>query len=750
MRPSLDDGVDLDRRQPGLARAGDAVEDPRHREVHPVHRHERLVVERVEADGHAAEAGVAERSGEAAEGGAVRGQRQVHGFAGGRPDLGEHRDEVGQVAPDEGLATGDPELLDAERHERPGDPDDLLEAQDLIARQEREVAPVDLLGHAVHAPEVAAVGDADAEVVDASTQPVRRVADGGGREHCESVHGPILADAREWASGAKWCVPVPPGAARGTSYGLPLHHTRLLASGPARGTTHPGPSRGSASMATTETRSGFRLPWGADQRTEGGDAKSADAPDSAAPDHAADPEASAAETAAWPSDDPTPTAGAATGETSTESDATHDQTSEPGQDHPTTETTQDAMLDMNAASTPSTASTAKRPTKFLADLTKAMRGAAEAEREEIVGRFAADAKAFTELIQERSGTEATELRKRADDDVAAVRDWSKAEIARIREETDERIAHRRTKLDREVEGHAARIEQEIERVKSVVDSFEKEMALFFEELVSEEDPSRFASLAGHLPEPPSLDDAIAALADVDPDVTSAEPSQAVATEQPTADAETPTGEVVEAQAEPVADGETIGAVETVDAAEATSATATTIDQPADAGDVATAEEAVADADPDPRVAALGLTPDFAAAEAEALADVDTDDGSSDGDGSGEAIPALDDETIAARLAGLVPPTDDAAAETASTRLIVTGLVSVASIAGFKRHLARLAGVRSVGVSSGPDGEFVFAVNHDAAIDLRDVVPTMPGFGARVTGSEDGTLTVSATDPESDS
>ena len=53
------------------------------------------------------------------------------------------------------------------------------------------------------------------------------------------------------------------------------------------------------------------------------------------------------------------------------------------------------------------------------------------------------------------------------------------------------------------------------------------------------------------------------------------------------------------------------------------------------------------------------------------------------------------------------------AEPHTTRVVVTGLVSVASIAGFKRNLSRVAGVQSVGVSSGPDGEFVFAVNHDA-------------------------------------
>jgi flagellar basal body rod protein FlgF len=101
------------------------------------------------------------------------------------------------------------------------------------------------------------------------------------------------------------------------------------------------------------------------------------------------------------------------------------------------------------------------------------------------------------------------------------------------------------------------------------------------------------------------------------------------------------------------------------------------------------------------------------------------------------------------LAGLVA--DEAAApnESASTRVIVTGLVSVASIAGFKRNLSRVSGVRSVGVSSGPDGEFVFAVTHDPGLDLTDGIATLPGFGARVTNEAPGELTVAARDPESE-
>src|SRR6185312_5467875 len=43
---------------------------------------------------------------------------------------------------------------------------------DELAGQEREVAPEDLLGHAVDAPEVAPVGDRDPQVVDRPAEPV--------------------------------------------------------------------------------------------------------------------------------------------------------------------------------------------------------------------------------------------------------------------------------------------------------------------------------------------------------------------------------------------------------------------------------------------------------------------------------------------------------------------------------------------------------------------------------------------------
>jgi hypothetical protein len=56
-------------------------------------------------------------------------------------------------------------------------------------------------------------------------------------------------------------------------------------------------------------------------------------------------------------------------------------------------------------------------------------------------------------------------------------------------------------------------------------------------------------------------------------------------------------------------------------------------------------------------------------------------------------------------------------------------------------------VTHVGVSSGPDAEFVFTVTHDPATALRDLIPTLPGFAARIANSGDGVIQVSAQDPQ---
>ena len=141
--------------------------------------------------------------------------------------------------------------------------------------------------------------------------------------------------------------------------------------------------------------------------------------------------------------------------------------------------------------------------------------------------------------------------------------------------------------------------------------------------------------------------------------------------------------------------------------------------------------------------------DFAAAEAEALAfGDDIDDGSATPpvDADEVVVPA---EVGAVKLAnadaGTLPAVPEG--ERAKTRVVVVGLVSVASIATFKRGLSRSAGVAGVGVASGPDGEFVFTVEHDPSQDLSAAVTGLPGFEARITSESDGTIEVTAHDPD---
>ncbi len=486
-------------------------------------------------------------------------------------------------------------------------------------------------------------------------------------------------------------------------------------------------------MATTDARAGFRLPWSSDRPS--GESSESESPDRAAvvsgwpteddvsleaapaaPEAAAAPAAAAAPEAADPfigrvARDPEP---------------------EPAAPKPPTN---------------------KKPSKFMADLTKAMQAAAEDARSRAISQLQADAKTHVETIHGRSSTEAAELRRTADDDVAGVREWSKAEIARIRDETETKITDRKARLETQIEQHAAVIEREIDAVQKSVAAFEEEMAVFFGRLLGEEDPSRFATMAENLPEPPSFDGLLDALATdeaesieavVETQSASNEAGQAetaVAGAFEATDVEAVLGatdESVAATDEMV--GSLDGAQESNGELDRESAFAAIQAAAAAAASAGVEVEAIADDQADPRFAALGLSPDYDAAEAEAF----TDAGASD-----EDIPEIGDDALAARIAGLVPGRDKADEAPAATQVVVVGLVSVASIASFKRHLGRLAGVRSVGVSSGPDGEFVFAVKHEDDANLRDAIPSLPSFQARVTGSSEGIVHVSAHDPESD-
>ncbi|MDQ2965700.1 MAG: hypothetical protein M3R57_07610 [Chloroflexota bacterium] len=459
-------------------------------------------------------------------------------------------------------------------------------------------------------------------------------------------------------------------------------------------------------MATTDSRTGFRLPWGADQRPPTDEATEA------AP---AGGEAKEATNGEWPGQTPAAEAAPEGNHTMSEAPAGAATTGEG---------------DRAPSSGGKSPAATRRTNKFLADLTKAMQVAAESAREETMGRLQAEAKTSVEQIHERSATEAANLRRQADDDVASIREWSKAEIARIREETDDRIAQRKARLEQEIEEHAAYLERRIEKVQGRVTGFEMEMAAFFDRLLAEEDPTRFASMAENLPEPPPFDGEGGHEAAASVDDHAGPPARAkkapVETAAPAQDARSSMA-AIQAAAE-AAEG--TDPIQPVSHAE-----------PEASADAWPANDMIGDS----AGAVLTGTDDFAAAEAEAAAAAGASDMT-------QEIPTIADDALAARLAGLVPGTGDEApagsGEAATTQIVVTGLVSVASIASFKRHLGRVPGVQSVGVSSGPEGEFIFAVHHGSEVVLREAIPGLPGFRARVTGGKDSTVEVAAHDPES--
>jgi hypothetical protein len=310
------------------------------------------------------------------------------------------------------------------------------------------------------------------------------------------------------------------------------------------------------------------------------------------------------------------------------------------------------------------------------------------------------------------------LRKRADDDAIGIREWSKAEIARIREEAEKRIGERRAELTRETDAHANGVERLVEQVQEVATTFEAEMEQFFEVLLAEQDPARLATLAEQVPDAPVFD-ALPPL----------KRAQAPNRNNGTARAKVPAGRLPAAKV----------------ATDATNPVNTT------EGDVA-AESDVPEARLEPDAAA--------AAEAEAIADLDHEpaDGQEWTSGNLATVlataPKVDspEDLSADEIVGLLGidtgSADDAAETNASeqTRVVVTGLTSVAGISAFKGSLGRVPGVTSVSVSTGTDDDFVFAVAHATTTDLRRAVPAFAGFGAQMTLDDGEVISFTVKEP----
>ncbi len=524
-------------------------------------------------------------------------------------------------------------------------------------------------------------------------------------------------------------------------------------------------------MASTDTRSAFRLPWSSD-RTQDDPAFQNTGYD--APESAAAPERPGL---AWPETDFATRTGYPAAE-----QRPHD-APEPAQEAPT----------MIAAQPPT--APPKKPTKLMADLAAAIRATTEAARDQRLGQLEAEAAGIVEMIRAQSNEGTVALRRRSDEDVAAIRDWAKAEIARIKEESEGRIAERKHHLEEEVADHAAAIEDRVAEVQSTITGYHRAMAAYFEQLQNEEDPARLATLAETMPDPPALD-ALTDLADLpiagaaarhaqaaevaaeaapEPDVDDgteapvAEGDEIIVSEDRIANAlggldDGAPSDSVEGEPQPEVEGggddaPRWAAGETPDGFPEAIEGGDLVDRGAIMAALEAAAEAVVAAE---AAAEAAETAEAAADVAETAAELLSGRAGAQDDADPEAQAALsarvdaggfETESYQDRLASLLPGHAEgmtgADGEPRTTQVVVTGLVSVASIASFKRHLGRLGGVTGVAVASGPDGEFIFNVGHRPDVSFRDAIPTMPGFAARVVATGDGVVSVTAHDPEAE-
>jgi hypothetical protein len=92
------------------------------------------------------------------------------------------------------------------------------------------------------------------------------------------------------------------------------------------------------------------------------------------------------------------------------------------------------------------------------------------------------------------------------------------------------------------------------------------------------------------------------------------------------------------------------------------------------------------------------------------------------------------------------PSDDEADSPERTRLLVSGLASVAGISAFKGALGQLPGVHAVSVSSGEPGTFVFTLHHEPDLDLASAVTGIADFSARITDATADGVSVVAHEP----
>ncbi len=345
-------------------------------------------------------------------------------------------------------------------------------------------------------------------------------------------------------------------------------------------------------------------------------------------------------------------------------------------------------------SAPAAPSEPQPTSEFLHEMVAAMRGVAEQARTRDVADLRTKIEEHVAGLKSEAEERVAELRRRAEADVTAIGDWSKTEAERVRIEAESRVTARRQQLDQQLAADSKRADREAEEMSGRVSEYERELDAFFAQLSEISDPAAFAAAAKRMPHAPNvtLDASTPPAAAVPNDASQATASrmealglgEASAEQQPAAPA----------KGTPAANGGASAA----DAA--TASTGSETEKPTDA------ELAVRLAELDVKLAGKSAAPAVAAPPASA-------------------------ETSEGEVA---------------TTVVVKGLGSFGAITAFKQGLEGVEGIRSVTLSLGPSGEFVYRATHAKSFDLEAAIRSVERGATTIETQPDGALRVTISRP----
>jgi hypothetical protein len=331
--------------------------------------------------------------------------------------------------------------------------------------------------------------------------------------------------------------------------------------------------------------------------------------------------------------------------------------------------------------------------EFLHDMIAAMRGVAEQARSRDVAELRTKVEEHVTRLKGEAEERVAELRRRAEADVTAIGEWAKTEAERIRAEAESRVTARRQQLDQQLAADAKRAEREAEEIGGRVSEYERELDAFFAQLSEISDPAAFAAAAKRMPHAPKV--AIdGTSAPVETSETNAGRMAALglgaasAEEQPAAPA----------KGSPAENG-------TATATAAGAATAST-------GEPSQTEKQPTDAELAARLAELDVK----------LA-------------GKPAAPAV-----------AAPPAAESTDAEVATTVVVKGLGSFGAITAFKQGLEGVDGIRSVTLSLGPSGEFVYRATHAGSFDLEAAIRSVERGATTIERQPDGALRVTISRP----